>query len=119
MPILSSKLHLSEIAPTVIQSEIRAMSVECDRVGGINLAQGICDTELPGVVAEGAVEAIHDGFNIYTRLDGIAPLREAIAAKLKSYNQLDVDPERKCWSQMARRERCMLRCSLFSIRAMR
>lgn len=95
MPILSSKLHLSEIAPAVIQSEIRAMSVECDRIGGINLAQGICDTELPHVVAAGATTAIEDGFNIYTRLDGIASLREAIAAKLMSYNGLNVDPERE------------------------
>jgi aminotransferase len=92
MPTISSRLHLSEIAPVVIQSEIRAMSVECDRVGGINLAQGICDTELPGVVAKGAVDAIHDGFNIYTRLDGVQVLREAIAAKLQSYNHLTVDP---------------------------
>jgi aminotransferase len=71
------------------------MSVECDFVGGINLAQGICDTELPREVAEGAVDAIHDGFNIYTRLDGIASLREAIAEKFRSYNELDVDPERE------------------------
>jgi aminotransferase len=68
------------------------MSVECDRVGGINLAQGICDTELPAVVAQGAVDAIHDGFNIYTRLDGVEVLRQAIAAKLESYNRLTVDP---------------------------
>jgi len=95
MPTLSSRLHLSDIAPAVIQSEIRAMSVECDLVGGINLAQGICDTELPREVAEGAVDAIHDGFNIYTRLDGIASLREAIAEKFRSYNELDVDPERE------------------------
>jgi aminotransferase len=95
MPTLSSRLHVSDIAPAVIQSEIRAMSVECDRVGGINLAQGICDTELPREVAEGAVDAIHDGFNIYTRLDGIASLREAIAEKFRSYNELDVDPERE------------------------
>jgi len=95
MPTLSSRLHLSDIAPAVIQSEIRAMSVECDFVGGINLAQGICDTELPREVAEGAVDAIHDGFNIYTRLDGIASLREAIAEKFRSYNELDVDPERE------------------------
>jgi len=92
MTTRASRLQLSEIAPAVIQSEIRAMSVLCDRVGGINLAQGICDTDLPGVVAEGAVEAIHAGFNIYTRLDGIAPLREAIAEKLQSYNGLTVDP---------------------------
>jgi aminotransferase len=92
MSTISSALRLSEIAPSVIQSEIRAMSVECDRVGGINLAQGICDTELPGVVAQGAIDAIHDGFNIYTRLDGIEVLREAIAAKLQSYNHLTADP---------------------------
>jgi aminotransferase len=61
-------------------------------MGGINLAQGVCDTDLPRVVAEGAVEAIHAGLNIYTRLDGIAPLREAIAEKLHSYNRLTVDP---------------------------
>jgi aminotransferase len=92
-PTIASRLHLSEIAPAVIQSEIRAMSVECDRIGGINLAQGICDTELPGVVAEGATDAIRDGFNIYTRLDGIQVLRETIAAKLQTYNHLTVDPQ--------------------------
>ena len=92
MPTLSSALRLSEIAPAVIQSEIRAMSVACDAIGGINLAQGICDTELPAVVAGGATSAIHDGYNIYTRLDGIASLREAIAAKLATYNGLAVDP---------------------------
>jgi len=92
MPTISSRLQLSEIAPSVVQSEIRAMSVECDRVGGINLAQGICDTELPDPVAKGAVDAIHEGFNIYTRLDGVQVLREAIAAKLQSYNNLVVDP---------------------------
>jgi aminotransferase len=93
MPTATTRLQLSEIAPTVIQSEIRAMSVECDRAGGINLAQGICDTELPGSVAAGAIDAIRDGFNIYTRLDGIEPLRQAIAAKLEHYNHLAFDPD--------------------------
>src|ERR1700712_98305 len=88
-----SRLHLSDIAPAAIQSEIRAMSVECDRVGGINLAQGICDTDLPGIVADSAIEAIRDGHNVYTRLDGIASLREAIAEKLERDNHLVVDPQ--------------------------
>ena len=34
------------------------MSVECERVGGVNLAQGVCDTELPPLVAQGGIEAI-------------------------------------------------------------
>src|SRR3984957_1524243 len=91
----SSGLSLSELAPRVVQSEIRAMSVECDRMGGVNLAQGICDTDVPEVVAEGAIAAIRAGLNIYTRLDGIARLRSAIAAKVERTLGLVVDPERE------------------------
>ena len=89
----ASRLALSQLAPGTIQSEIRAMSVECDRIGGINLAQGVCDTPVPAPVQEAAIQAIHDGHNIYTRLDGITRLRNAIAAKqLRDYG-LDYNPE--------------------------
>src|SRR5271163_2777507 len=91
----SSELSLSELAPRVVQSEIRAMSVECDRMDGVNLAQGVCDTEVPEVVAEGAIAAIRAGLNIYTRLDGIARLRTAIAAKAEQTLGITVDPERE------------------------
>ncbi|MGO9776098.1 MAG: aminotransferase, partial [Terracidiphilus sp.] len=77
--VASSRLTLSQLAPATIQSEIRAMTLECDRMGGINLAQGICDTPVPAPVEEGAIQAIRDGQNIYTRLDGISRLRNAIA----------------------------------------
>lgn len=89
------QLSLSELAPRVLQSEIRAMSMECDRIGGVNLAQGICDTEVPAVVAETAIAAIQGGHNIYTRLDGIAQLRQAIAAKARWFNGIEVDPDRE------------------------
>ena len=96
MPAITEKrLHLSEIAPRIIQSEIRSMTVECDAVGGVNMAQGVCDTPLPEVVIEAAIQAIHDGFNIYTRLDGVAVLREAIAEKFAHYNGLLVDPNKE------------------------
>jgi aminotransferase len=88
-------LSLSELAPRVMQSEIRAMTMECDRMGGVNLAQGVCDTEVPEVVAEGAIAAICAGLNIYTRMDGIARLRSAIAAKVERTLGLVVDPERE------------------------
>jgi aminotransferase len=90
-----SSLQLSELAPRVVQSEIRAMTQECDRMGGVNLAQGVCDTEVPEVVAEGAIRAIRDGLNIYTRMDGIARLRAAIAAKVERTLGIAVDPERE------------------------
>jgi aminotransferase len=89
------RLHLSEIAPRIIQSEIRSMTVECDAVGGVNLAQGVCDTPLPPVVMEAAIQAIRDGYNIYTRLDGVAVLREAIAEKLERHNGLRADPDKE------------------------
>lgn len=90
-----SRLALSDLAPTTFQSEIRAMTSECDRIGGINLAQGVCDTPIPPVVEEAAHQAIRDGYNIYTRCDGMARLREAIAAKqLRDYG-LGYDSERE------------------------
>ena len=82
----ASRLALSSLAPETFQSEIRAMTTECDRMGGINLAQGVCDTPVPAVVEAAAIQAIREGQNIYTRCDGIARLREAIAAKqLRDY----------------------------------
>jgi aminotransferase len=89
----SKGLALSQLAPAAVQSEIRAMTLECDRIGGINLAQGVCDTPVPAPVMEGAIQAIHDGYNIYTRLDGISRLRNAISAKQKRDYALDYDPE--------------------------
>ena len=91
----ASRLALSNLAPAAVQSEIRAMSVACDEIGGINLAQGVCDTPVPTVVEEAAIQAIRDGYNIYTRLDGIARLRNAIAAKQQRDYALTYDPERE------------------------
>ncbi|HEV2275960.1 MAG TPA: pyridoxal phosphate-dependent aminotransferase, partial [Acidobacteriaceae bacterium] len=94
MPIATEKrLHLSKIAPGAVQSEIRAMTVECDRLGGVNLAQGVCDTPLPPQVEQAALQAIADGHNIYTRADGIASLRMAIAEKLARHNGMTMDPD--------------------------
>ena len=69
------------------------MTVECDAVGGVNLAQGVCDTPLPAPVLEAAIQAIRDGYNIYTRLDGVAVLRQAIAEKFERHNHLIADPD--------------------------
>lgn len=69
------------------------MSVESDRIGGINMAQGVCDIGAPAPVVEAAIQAIRNGQNIYTRLDGIQPLREAIAGKLRRYNRIKCNPD--------------------------
>ena len=90
---LASRLQVSKISEGLAQSEIRAMTVECDNIGGVNLAQGVCDTDVPPAVAAAAVNAIHEGRNIYTRLDGITVLREAIAGKLALQNGILCDPQ--------------------------
>src|SRR5438094_3169082 len=90
---LEGKLSLSRRASQIVQSEIRVMSIECEKVRGINLAQGVCDTELPLTVADGAKWAIDNRINSYTRFDGITELREAIAQKLRVYNGICVDPQ--------------------------
>ncbi|WP_447978560.1 pyridoxal phosphate-dependent aminotransferase [Candidatus Nitrospira bockiana] len=75
------------------QSEIRAMTAACARVKGINMAQGVCDTEVPHFVREAAERAMEMGLNTYSRFDGLPELRQAIACKLAEYNGVTVDPE--------------------------
>src|SRR6266700_2412471 len=86
-------LSLSQRATRTVQSEIRAMSVACENVKGINLAQGVCDTEVPEEVREGARHAIDHGINSYTRAEGLSPIRQAIAQKMRSFNGVECDPE--------------------------
>src|SRR5229473_3567611 len=76
-----------------VQSEIRVMSIECERVKGINLAQGVCDTEVPAEVRRGAIDAIERGINSYTRAEGMAESRNAIAGKMRRFNGIECDPE--------------------------
>jgi len=69
------------------------MSIECDRIGGINLSQGVCDTEIPLPVRRAAQEAVESGINTYTHYAGIPELRNAIAAKQKRFTGMDINPE--------------------------
>ena len=86
-------MKLSARAGRIAQSEIRVMSIECDRVRGINLAQGVCDTPVPIEVRQAAEAAIEAGHNSYTRLDGVSPLREQIACKMRSFNKVECNAE--------------------------
>lgn len=86
-------LYLSQRREWVRQSDIRSMSIECDAMGGINLSQGVCDTEVPEVVMAGVTEAMRQGYNIYTRYDGLDELRRAIAAKMARFGGPAADPE--------------------------
>lgn len=77
----------------IVQSEIRSMVAECEKVSGINMAQGLCGTEVPLPVSRGAQNAIDAGINTYTRFEGLQELRTAIARKMRDYNRITADPE--------------------------
>jgi aminotransferase len=85
--------ELSTLQKTVLQSDIRSMTLACNAINGINLAQGICDCPLPAPVAAGAKEAIDKGINTYTRFDGLVELRAAIAEKYRRFYDMTLDPE--------------------------
>ncbi|WP_231511308.1 pyridoxal phosphate-dependent aminotransferase [Chondromyces apiculatus] len=68
------------------------MSRACEAVSGINLGQGICDLPTPPPVAQAACDAIRDNKVVYTAPEGIAPLRTAIAAKIRRWYGLEYDP---------------------------
>src|SRR5215467_6140594 len=86
-------LGLSHRSSQIEQAEIRNMSIECEKIGGINLAQGVCDTPVPLAIREGAYLGMDAGINSYTRFDGLAQLRYAIAEKLYKQQGMKADPE--------------------------
>ncbi len=85
-------MQKSDRVSGIVQSDIRRMSRECERVGGINLGQGICDLPTIPELIEGAREAIESSRATYSKFEGIDLLRERIARKMANFNQVTVDP---------------------------
>jgi aminotransferase len=86
-------MNTSDRTGRLAQSDIRAMTLACGKVNGINMSQGVCDTPVPEVVVQAAKDAFDQGHNTYSRYDGIRELRQAIALKLATYNLITADPE--------------------------
>src|SRR5207302_4428271 len=94
-PTLAGSVQAMRIARrlgNLAQSDIRRMTRECERVGGINLGQGICDLPTPDLVREGAIKAIRENKSTYSFAEGARELRDAIARKLARDNGLQADP---------------------------
>src|SRR5947208_6192395 len=83
--------QISDRLRGLVQSDIRRMSRECERVGGINLGQGICDLPTIPELVEGACDAIASNKATYSKFEGIDLLRERIARKVEHYNGFKVD----------------------------
>src|SRR5688500_17682039 len=92
---LPSMNQISDRLRGLVQSDIRRMSRECERVGGINLGQGICDLPTIPELVEGACDAISSSKATYSKFEGIDLLRERIAAKCQRFNGFSVDPSKE------------------------
>jgi aminotransferase len=75
----------------LVQSDIRRMSRDCERLGGINLGQGICDLPTLPELQEGVLEALASGKSTYSKFEGIDLLRERIARKVRQFNHFEVE----------------------------
>lgn len=70
------------------ESVIRETSRLAARFNAINLGQGMPDFETSQELKDAACQAIQDGYNQYAVTWGIAPLRQAIAEKMRKFNHL-------------------------------
>lgn len=82
--------QLSDMTKTLKQSGIRSASIRCNEVGGINLGQGICDLPVHPKIKQAACDAINMDHSRYSACDGVAQLKEAIAAKASRFNQINI-----------------------------
>lgn len=87
------KKRTSVKADQFTESVIREMTRVALRHGAVNLAQGFPDFPCPPELKKAACEAIEDDINQYAITWGDHLFREAIAAKVRWYLGLDIDPE--------------------------
>ena len=88
-----SKPLVSEKAERFTESVIRDMTRQAHLYGAINLAQGFPDFPAPAEIKRAAQQAIAADVNQYAITWGAKSLRQAIAAKMKLWQGLEIDPE--------------------------
>ncbi len=98
LPAMSSIDHLSAALNRIAPSATLAMSgrvteLKAQGVDVIGLSAGEPDFDTPDFVKDAAIQAIRDGNTKYTPVDGIAPLKAAIAAKFKRDNGIEYSPK--------------------------
>ena len=88
--LASRTREVSESATLAVAE--RAAKLRAQGVDILSFAAGEPDFDTPEFIKKAAVEALSKGLTKYTPSSGIAPLRAAIAEKLKRDQQLTFDP---------------------------
>jgi aspartate/methionine/tyrosine aminotransferase len=92
---MTDESRLSERARAIEGSGIRRVfDLGAALRDPINFSIGQPDFPVPEEVREAAKHAIDTGWNRYTPTQGIGPLREKVAQKLRLQNGIDTDPDR-------------------------
>jgi aspartate aminotransferase len=85
---LSDAIERIQPSPTIAVTQ-KAAALKAAGRDVIGLGAGEPDMPVPDFVQAAAIEAIRQGNNKYTIVDGIQPLKEAVRSKFKRDNHLD------------------------------
>lgn len=88
---LSNRINSLPISQTLSMAA-KATELKAQGVDIISLSLGEPDFKTPDFIKEAAIQAIKDGYNSYTPVDGYLELREAVSRKFKRDNNLDYKP---------------------------
>jgi aspartate aminotransferase len=91
MAFLADAIGRIKPSPTIAVTD-KARALKAAGRDVIGLGAGEPDFDVPDNIKEAALAAVKRGENKYTAVDGIAPLKDAIAAKFKRENGLDYKP---------------------------
>lgn len=86
--------RVQELTPSLtLAINSKAKELKADGVDVVSLSAGEPDFDTPEHIKAAAMGSLDAGFTKYTASAGIPELREAIAEKLKTDNNLDYDPD--------------------------
>ncbi|MEJ2114025.1 MAG: pyridoxal phosphate-dependent aminotransferase, partial [Flavobacteriaceae bacterium] len=87
MSLLSDRiLNMSTSATLAMAAKARELRAEGKDIIGLSLGEP--DFNIPDFIKDAAIQAINDGYNSYTPVDGYVELKEAIITKFKRDNNL-------------------------------
>ena len=101
MNLLSDRIHRLGYSQTFVMSN-KAREMKAAGIDVISLTLGEPDFDVPEVVKQAAITAIHENYSHYSPVPGFIELRESIANKLKRDNGLDYSPQQICVSNGAK-----------------
>jgi len=88
---ISHRAKALKPSPTLAMNAL-ARDMKAKGIDVINFGVGEPDFNTPDYIKNAGIQAIHDNFTRYTAAAGIPELRQAIAAKLQTDNNLSYDP---------------------------